>query len=69
MSEICDGNTSLSGFMRVWTLTRKVMCTLRKRKTISGSDRVNQSSEASGFGINRWNAWWFLRGEMWIKEN
>lgn len=47
-----EGNMSLSGFMRVWTLTRKVMYALRKRKTISGSEKVNQSSEASGFGIN-----------------
>lgn len=28
------------------------MCALRKRKTVSGSDKVNQSSEASGFSIN-----------------
>lgn len=52
MSEMWEGNMSLSGSMRVWTLTKKVICTLRKRKTISGSDRVSQSSEASGFGIN-----------------
>lgn len=27
------------------------MCGSRKRTTISGSDEVNQSSQASGFGI------------------
>lgn len=52
MSEIWEGNMSLSGFMGVWTLTRNVMCALRKRKTISGSDKVNQGSEASGFSSN-----------------
>lgn len=31
---------------------RKVMWALRKRKTISGSDKFNQSGEASGCGIN-----------------